>query len=124
MARNLENSASENSNIQEMGLRRSVRQNVTIREATSSPRVSTMGTTVVATLVATHGEVHGAFTTGHHGNHRGGYFGSHSWRGPWSLHHGPSHAIQGSRNQDHDPSRAIQVYVDPSPSLAFTCTAH
>ncbi|KAM2250685.1 hypothetical protein ACFXTI_005169 [Malus domestica] len=63
MARNLENSISENSNIQEMRLRRSVRQNATIRGTASSPRVSTMGTTVVATSVATRGEVHGAFTT-------------------------------------------------------------
>ncbi|KAM2340079.1 hypothetical protein PS2_018981 [Malus domestica] len=58
MARNLENSTNENSNIQEMGLRRSMRQNATIRGAASPPRVSTMGTTAVAT----HGEVHGAFT--------------------------------------------------------------
>ena len=63
MTRNLENSASKNSSIQEMGLRRSMRQNATIRGATSPPRVSTMGTTAVATSVATHGEVHGAFTT-------------------------------------------------------------
>ncbi|KAM1748787.1 hypothetical protein ACFX12_009734 [Malus domestica] len=63
MARNLENSISENSSVQEMGVRRSVRQNVTIRGAASPPRVSTMGTTVVATSVATHGEVHGAFIT-------------------------------------------------------------
>ncbi|KAM2983056.1 hypothetical protein FF2_009029 [Malus domestica] len=63
MARNLENSISENSNIQKMGLRRSMRQNATIRGATSSPRVSTMGTTAVATSMATRGEVHGAFTT-------------------------------------------------------------
>ncbi|KAM1659045.1 hypothetical protein ACFXTN_043142 [Malus domestica] len=46
-----------------MGLRRSVRQNATIRGAASPPRVSTMGATAVATSVATHGEVHGAFTT-------------------------------------------------------------
>ncbi|XP_070678845.1 uncharacterized protein [Malus domestica] len=58
MARNLENSTSENSNVQEMGLRRSVRLNATIRGAASSSRASTMGTTVVA-----RGEVHGAFTT-------------------------------------------------------------
>ncbi|KAM0968314.1 hypothetical protein ACFX2A_016981 [Malus domestica] len=63
MARNLENSTSENSNVQEMGLRRSVRLNATIRGAASSSRASTMGTTVVATSVATRGEVHGAFTT-------------------------------------------------------------
>ncbi|KAM1141119.1 hypothetical protein ACFX19_041828 [Malus domestica] len=46
-----------------MELRRSVRQNATMRGAASSPRVSTMGTTVVATSVATRGEVHGAFVT-------------------------------------------------------------
>ncbi|KAM1337423.1 hypothetical protein ACFX2H_041260 [Malus domestica] len=63
MARNLENSTSENSNVQEMGLRRSVRLNATIRGAASSSRASTMGTTVVATSIATRGEVHGAFTT-------------------------------------------------------------
>ncbi|KAM1067862.1 hypothetical protein ACFX2B_022868 [Malus domestica] len=63
MARNLENSTSENSNVQEMGLRRSVRLNAIIRGAASSSRASTMGTTVVATSVATRGEVHGAFTT-------------------------------------------------------------
>ena len=63
MARNLENSTSENSNVQEMGLRRSVRLNATINGAAPPPRVSTMGTTTVATSVATRGEVHGAFTT-------------------------------------------------------------
>ncbi|KAM2209222.1 hypothetical protein PS1_025604 [Malus domestica] len=63
MAGNLENSASKNSNIQERELRRSVKQNATIKGAASSPRASTMGTTVVATSVATRGEVHGAFTT-------------------------------------------------------------
>ncbi|KAM2129500.1 hypothetical protein ACFX1R_009172 [Malus domestica] len=63
MAKNLENSTSENSNVQEMGLRRSVRLNATIRGAASSSRASTMGTTVMATSVATRGEVHGAFTT-------------------------------------------------------------
>ncbi|KAM1032446.1 hypothetical protein ACFX2C_036111 [Malus domestica] len=63
MTRNLENSASKNSSIQEMGLRRSIRQNATRRGAASSPRASTMGTTVMATSVATRGEVHGAFTT-------------------------------------------------------------
>ncbi|KAM1716552.1 hypothetical protein ACFX11_024507 [Malus domestica] len=63
MARNLENSTSENSNVQEMGLRRSVRLNATIRGAASSSRASTMGTTVMATSVATRGEVHGAFIT-------------------------------------------------------------
>ncbi|KAM1330024.1 hypothetical protein ACFX13_043501 [Malus domestica] len=46
-----------------MGLRKSVRQNATIKGAASSPQVSTMGTTVMATSVATRGEVHGAFTT-------------------------------------------------------------
>ncbi|KAM1124829.1 hypothetical protein ACFX2B_039704 [Malus domestica] len=46
-----------------MGLRRSMRQNATRRGAASSPRASTMGTTVMATSVATRGEVHGAFTT-------------------------------------------------------------
>ncbi|KAM0959821.1 hypothetical protein ACFX2I_024854 [Malus domestica] len=63
MARNLENSTSEISNVQEMGLRRSVRLNATISGAAPLPRVSTTGTTRVATSVATHGEVHGAFTT-------------------------------------------------------------
>ncbi|KAM2062353.1 hypothetical protein ACFX1T_047310 [Malus domestica] len=63
MARNLENSTSENSNVQEMGLQRSVRLNATISGAAPPPRVSTMGTTTVATLVATRGEVHGAFIT-------------------------------------------------------------
>ncbi|KAM2215189.1 hypothetical protein ACFX1X_022355 [Malus domestica] len=63
MARNLENSTSENSNVQEMGLRRSVRLNATISGAAPPPRVSTMGTTTVATSVATRGEVHGAYTT-------------------------------------------------------------
>ena len=63
MARNLENSTSENSNVQEMGLRRSVRLNATISGAAPPPRVSTMGTTTVATSVATRGEVHGAFIT-------------------------------------------------------------
>ncbi|KAM1714890.1 hypothetical protein ACFX12_025438 [Malus domestica] len=46
-----------------MGLRRSMRQNATRRGAASSPRASTMGTTVMATSVATRDEVHGAFTT-------------------------------------------------------------
>ncbi|KAM1360453.1 hypothetical protein ACFX2F_047308 [Malus domestica] len=46
-----------------MGLRRSVRLNVTISEAAPPPRVFTMGTTMVATSVATRGEVHGAFIT-------------------------------------------------------------
>ncbi|KAM2305801.1 hypothetical protein ACFXTH_025320 [Malus domestica] len=63
MARNLENSTSENSNVQEMGLLRSVRLNATISGAAPPPRVSTMGTTTVATSVATRGEVHGAFIT-------------------------------------------------------------
>ncbi|KAM1652117.1 hypothetical protein ACFX1R_005792 [Malus domestica] len=63
MARNLENSTSENSNIQEMRLRRSVRLNATISEAAPPPRVSTTGSTAVATSVVTRGEVHGAFTT-------------------------------------------------------------
>ncbi|KAM2377203.1 hypothetical protein ACFX1X_043839 [Malus domestica] len=63
MARNLENSTSENSNIQEMGLRRFMRLNATISGAAPPPRVSTTGTTAVATLVVTRGEVHGAFTT-------------------------------------------------------------
>ncbi|KAM2497744.1 hypothetical protein PS1_040086 [Malus domestica] len=62
MARNLENSTSENSNVQEMGLRRSVRLNAIISGAAAPPRISTTGTTTVATSVATRGEVHGAFT--------------------------------------------------------------
>ncbi|KAM1439764.1 hypothetical protein ACFXTO_013582 [Malus domestica] len=41
MARNLENSTSENSNVQEMGLWRSVRLNATISGAAPPPRVST-----------------------------------------------------------------------------------
>ncbi|KAM1370312.1 hypothetical protein ACFX2F_040788 [Malus domestica] len=63
MARNLENSTSENSNVQEMGLRRSVRLNATISGAAPPPRVSATRTTTVAASVATCGEVHGAFTT-------------------------------------------------------------
>ncbi|KAM1265576.1 hypothetical protein ACFX2J_035245 [Malus domestica] len=63
MARNLETSTSENSNVQELGLRRSVRLNATISGAAPPPRVSTTGTTTVATSVATRGEVHGAFIT-------------------------------------------------------------
>ncbi|XP_068317144.1 pollen-specific leucine-rich repeat extensin-like protein 2 [Pyrus communis] len=59
MARNLENSMSENSNIQEMGPRRSTRLNVILRGAAPPPQGSTMGTTVVATR----GEVHGTTTT-------------------------------------------------------------
>ena len=62
MARNLENSTSENSNIQEMGPRRSTRLKVTISGAAPPPRVSTTRTIVVATTVATHDEVHGAIT--------------------------------------------------------------
>ena len=57
MARNLENSTSENSNIQEMGPRRSTRLNMTISGVAPSPRGSTMATTAVATTVATHGEL-------------------------------------------------------------------
>ncbi|KAM1025466.1 hypothetical protein FF1_038552 [Malus domestica] len=63
MARNLENSTSENSNIQGMGPQRSTRLNATINGAAPPPRVSTTGTTTVATSIATHDEVHGAFTT-------------------------------------------------------------
>ncbi|KAM1686894.1 hypothetical protein ACFX2K_034939 [Malus domestica] len=51
MARNLENSTSENSNVQETGLRRSVRLNATI--SGSAP----------LRLVATRGKVHGVFST-------------------------------------------------------------
>ncbi|KAM1620897.1 hypothetical protein ACFXTN_017830 [Malus domestica] len=47
-----------------MELRRSVRQNATMRGAALSPRVSTMGTTVVATSVAICGEVHVTPTMG------------------------------------------------------------
>ncbi|KAM1100311.1 hypothetical protein ACFX2B_006723 [Malus domestica] len=46
-----------------MGVRRSVRQNATIKGAASPPRVSTMGTTAMVTSVAIRGEVHEAFTT-------------------------------------------------------------
>ena len=59
MARNLENSTSENSNIQEMGPQRSTRLNVILSGAAPPPRVST----AVATTVATHDEVHGAKAT-------------------------------------------------------------
>ncbi|KAM1218845.1 hypothetical protein ACFX15_045208 [Malus domestica] len=48
-----------------MGLRRSVRLNVTISGAAPPPRVSTTGIT-----------------------------SSHPWRGPWCIHHSPSRAIQ------------------------------
>ena len=60
MARNLENSTSENSNIQEMGPRRSTRLNVIIGGAASLLRGSTMATTAVAT---TRDKVHGTTTT-------------------------------------------------------------
>ncbi|KAM2441374.1 hypothetical protein PS1_022584 [Malus domestica] len=53
MARNLENSTSENSNIQEMGLRRSTRLNVILRGAALPPQGSTMATTAVATMAIT-----------------------------------------------------------------------
>ncbi|KAM2536246.1 hypothetical protein TB1_021708 [Malus domestica] len=46
-----------------MGLRRSVRLNATISGAAPPPRVSIMGTTMVATSATIHGKVHGAFTT-------------------------------------------------------------
>ena len=63
MTRNLENSKSENSNIQEMGPRQSTRLNVTISGAAPPPRVSTTGTTAVATMVAIRDEVHSVITT-------------------------------------------------------------
>ena len=57
MARNLENSTSENSNIQEMGPRRSTRLNMILGGATP-PRSSTMATTTVTIR----GEVHDTTT--------------------------------------------------------------
>ena len=63
MARNLENSTSENSNIQEMGPRRSTMLNVTISGAAPPLRGSTMATTAVATKATTSGEVHGTKAT-------------------------------------------------------------
>ncbi|KAM1228517.1 hypothetical protein ACFX2J_007603 [Malus domestica] len=63
MARNLENSTSENSNIQEMGPRRSMRLNVILRGAAPPSQGSTMATIEVATMVITRGEVHGSTTT-------------------------------------------------------------
>ena len=59
MVRNLENSMSDNSNIQDMGPRRSTRLNVALGEMVPLPRGSTMGTTAVTTR----GEVHGTATT-------------------------------------------------------------
>ena len=55
MVRNLENSMSNNSNIQDVGPRRSTRLNVALGEMAPLPRGSTMGTTAVTTR----GEVHG-----------------------------------------------------------------
>ena len=68
MARNLENSTSENFNIQEMRPRRST-------EAKCDNKWS--GTTT---------------TRLNHGNHRGGHNGIHPRRGPWHQTYGPSHA--------------------------------
>ncbi|KAM1066872.1 hypothetical protein ACFX2B_021980 [Malus domestica] len=62
MARNLENSTSENSNIQEMGLWRSKGLNVILGGAAPPPQGSTMATTAVATMAITHGEVHDSTT--------------------------------------------------------------
>ncbi|KAM1352736.1 hypothetical protein ACFX2H_032303 [Malus domestica] len=63
MARNLENSTSENSNIQEMGPQRSTRLNVVIGAAPLL-QGSTMATTAVAiTVITTRGEVHSTTTT-------------------------------------------------------------
>ncbi|KAM1346156.1 hypothetical protein ACFX13_036234 [Malus domestica] len=62
MARNLETSTNENSNVQEMGPRRSMRLNVTISGEAPPPQGSTMATTAVATTVATHDEVHSVTT--------------------------------------------------------------
>ena len=56
MVRNLENSTSNNSNIQDVGPRRSTRLNVALGEMAPLPRGSTMGTTAVTTR----SEVHGA----------------------------------------------------------------
>ena len=55
MVRNLENSISNNSNIQDVGPRRSKRLNVALGEMAPLPRGSTMGTTAVTTR----GEVYG-----------------------------------------------------------------
>ena len=55
MVRNLENLTSNNSNIQDVGPRRSTRLNVTLGEMAPLPRGSTMGTTAMTTR----GEVHG-----------------------------------------------------------------
>ncbi|KAM1630651.1 hypothetical protein ACFX2K_018756 [Malus domestica] len=63
MARNLENFMSENSNIQEMGQRRSTRLNVILEGSAPTPRVSTTGSIAVVTSVATPSKVYGAFTT-------------------------------------------------------------
>ena len=99
MARNLENSTSENSNIQEMGPRRSTRLNVTISGTTPPLRGSTMATTVVATTATTRGEVHGTKATTQ----------------------AMSFQAQGK------PARAAQIQRKPnalpssSPSLALTC---
>ena len=55
MARNLGNSTSDNSNIQEMGPRRSTRLNVVLGGTTPLPRGSTMATTAVTTRDEVHG---------------------------------------------------------------------
>ena len=99
MARNLENSTSENSNIQEMGPRRSTRLNVTI---------SGVDTTT---------------TRLHHGNHTGGHYDNHPRRGPWHQSYDPSHVIPSPRQTGlcrPNPTRA-QCVAELSPSLALTC---
>ena len=55
MVRNLENSMSNNSNIQDVGPRRSTRLNVALGEMAPLPRGSTMGTTAVTTRDEVHG---------------------------------------------------------------------
>ncbi|KAM2334823.1 hypothetical protein ACFXTH_012314 [Malus domestica] len=63
MARNVKNSTSENSNIQETGPRQSTRLNAILGGAAPPPQGSTMATTAVATMAITRGEVYGSTTT-------------------------------------------------------------
>ena len=99
MARNLENSTSENYNIQEMGPRRSTRLNVIICGATPPLRGSTMATTMV------------------------GHYDNHPWRGTWHQSYGPSLVIPSPRKTGPcrpNPSRA-QCVAKLSPSLTLMC---
>ena len=104
MARNLENSTSENLNSQEMGPRRSTRLNMTISGTAPPPRGSTMATTAMATTVATHGEVLGAIPTA---------------RAVPSRAHGTKVTAQAMSLQAQREPNALP---EPSPSLAPTCT--